>query len=272
MMQEDDPKLTPEEELRIENELKALNLELKHGGITHFSDDVPPEIINQWLSNVTTFEEEFKTAAKITVFEKMGKPKFASLDLLEDSTLPGEIERLEQMLFEHGVAVSKPDRIGQEEYYRFLTEDVFNHEMPDTTVPDMFTLVDYDMYYPEVHEVIREFADEILLDLLNLDKPFKGGYFSQYLRNSTDAITPEQVLQTISDFRASYQKIIPVAFQPEQMMGDASCLYFIFMIRWEGIPKSGKDKKEHEGMGVMQFAQEDGEWKLQGVQMPGFEF
>ncbi len=271
-MTEDDPLLTPDEELRIDNALKALNLELNHGGVTHFSDELPPEVVNQWLANVTAFEEQFKTAPKTTVYEMMGKPKYASLDLLDASTLVGEANRVEKMLLDHGVVVPKPEKIDYEEYYRFLIEDIFEHEMSATSLEGMITVLEYESFYPELHEFIRDFANRVLLDLLNLTKTFEGGYFSQSLRDDTSIITLEQVMKTITDFRNSYSEIVPIAFQAEQMMGDPSCLYLMFGVKWEGVLKSSQLKEAHEGLGVMQFAQENKEWTLQGIQMPGFKF
>lgn len=51
----EDPKLTPEEELRIENELKALDIDLSYGAHSFIADDAPPELVWLFLDNVANF-------------------------------------------------------------------------------------------------------------------------------------------------------------------------------------------------------------------------
>ena len=48
-------------------------------------------------------------------------------------------------------------------------------------------------------------------------------------------------------------------------------MYLIFGIAWEAVPVIG-EKETHEGMGICQLGWEDGEWMVQGVNMPGFSF
>lgn len=71
------PDFTPEEQLRADNEIMALSLELSHGAITHISDDAPPEMVNAWLQNVAAYEAQHQEVPPITVYERIGRPAFA---------------------------------------------------------------------------------------------------------------------------------------------------------------------------------------------------
>ncbi|MCC7246803.1 MAG: hypothetical protein IT269_14050 [Saprospiraceae bacterium] len=268
----EEPKLDPEEELRIDNELKALNLEMKHGGIVDFSDDVPPEIMSAFLTNVTMFEDQYKDAVYVSVYTFIGRPPYAQPDLLDADTLPIETERLQKLLEESNIIVNKPERISAEEWYRFIVEDVFRHEVSDIRIPGMMNVLDYDEFYPDKEELIKDAAEQVLFDLLELKHEFSGAYLSENLRDDKSLISKEAVLNNISAFRKRYAEIIPVALQPEKVFGDEDCSYFTFLIRWEGVPHNGGANEVHEGLGIMQFAYEDGDWRLQGVQMPGFKF
>jgi hypothetical protein len=266
------PELDPDENLRADNEMSALNLEMKYGAKTFISDDAPPEAIEEWLKNVADYEEQFKNAPKTTIYAFIGSPPYAAPDLLDESTLPGEIERLEKMLYQNGIAVTQSGKVPPAEYYRFLVEDVFPHEHTDIRAPSMMTMLSYDEFHPDPAEMVRTTGEAFLMDLLDLNHPFEGSLFGETLRDDHNIVSQADVLKTIHAFRDKYRKIIPVAFQPDRMTGDPSCIYFMFGIRWEGEPFSGGEKEAYEGLGVMQLAFENKAWRIQGVNMPGFKF
>ena len=59
----------PEENLRMENELLRLKIQAEHGGQSHTSGELPPEIENMFLKNVMAFEQNYAKAKPATVFE-----------------------------------------------------------------------------------------------------------------------------------------------------------------------------------------------------------
>lgn len=264
--------LTPEESLHAENELKALHLELQHGASTFIADGAPPELIAAWLDNVTVYEDQYQDAARISVFDFLGRPVFATPDLLEAGTRPGEIERLTQLLETKGILVLRPDYVNDEGYYQFLITDVLSHEIPDLHLPGMVTVLDYEEFHPNHPEIIRLHAEEFLLDLLNLARPYEGLWLSEHLRNDTDTITKGQALQTIEAFRAAYREIVPIGFSPRQTLNEEHGTFFLFGICWEGLPQSGGARERHEDIGVIQMGYEEKVWLVQGVSMPGFKF
>ena len=50
------PEMDPEENLRADNELSALSLELQYGAKMHISGDAPPEVVQQFLAQVAAFD------------------------------------------------------------------------------------------------------------------------------------------------------------------------------------------------------------------------
>ena len=54
-MENENPEFTPEEELKADNELLKIKLELEHG-MQHSDSNLPPEIENQWLNNIYNYE------------------------------------------------------------------------------------------------------------------------------------------------------------------------------------------------------------------------
>lgn len=265
------PGLTPEEDLRADNELAALGLEMKYGAITHIEGDAPPELIQQFLANVAAFEEQ-KNDRKTTVFKLIGEPKFATPDLLEPETLPGELARIQDILEENGFVVLGPENIDKADFYQFLVDEIFPYEVPEMRPPGMVTVLDYAEFHPDFQLVIAQVASQFLLDLLNIDHLFLGEMLDEICRTDTGKITRERAMQTIENFRKSYKKVTPLSFRPESLEQPGHGTYLMFGVRWEGISAKTGEKEQHEGLGVMQFVEKNGMWLVQGVNMPGFKF
>ncbi len=121
-------------------------------------------------------------------------------------------------------------------------------------------------------EFIREHVEETLLDLLNLEKDFRGEWLSENCRNEKACITKAEALESIRRFRSRYRSITPVAFRPEDIRTIDSAVYFFFGVAWEGHPVRGGAPVRYEDLGISQVAFEDGEWRVQGILMPGFTF
>lgn len=266
------PELTPEENLRAENEMAALGLELQYGAHIGVSDEVPPEIVQQFLANISNFHRIEESSERITIYEKLGSPAFAPLDVLEPETLPGELKRLQKLLENNGFAVFAPDDLPDEAFYEFIITEVFSCETPKETVPGMMTCLDYIDFNPTAEYEIGAITEEFLLAMLHLALPFPGDLLHPQCRNQHDIISAAQALATVEQFRARFSELVPVAFKLEEFVEKEHGTWQMFGICWEGTPRAGGPVERHEGLGIMQFKTENGEWRVQGVSMPGFEF
>lgn len=264
--------LTPEEEQRIENELKALDLELSFGAQMHIGSDAPPEIVSQWLDNVKKYEEQYADAPKVPVYEFIGKPEIKPADSLIAAELEPEIERLQKLLEEKGVLIDRPEHLSPKRYYRFLTDEFMEHPMTNHSAPGMMHFFNYDEFHHDGPEFIKAHVSDFLLDLLDLGHDFEGLWLSNNCRDDHNAITKKEVMLRCNTFRAMHRELKPIAFQPDKAETHSGTMYLFFGIAWEGIPASGGEKQHHEGLGICQLGWEGEEWLVQGVTMPGFAF
>lgn len=268
-----DHQLSPEDEQRIENELKALNLELNFGA-THFhaSDDAPPELIGRFLDNVTRFHEAKARGELVPIhrFAKIGK--LPPADALQESELEPRIQALLHKLTSRSVMIDRPAHLSARDYYRFLTEEFLNELIPDQFVPGMINGFVYNELRHDSPAFICDHVEETLLDLLHLESEFRGEWISKHCRNQTKAISKAEALKSIHRFRARYRAITLLAFQPAQILPTHDALYLFFGIAWEGLPAKGGEPERYEGPGVSQIAWEEGEWRVEGIMMPGFAF
>jgi hypothetical protein len=268
----EDPKLTPEEELRIENEIKALDLEITYGATNFISDDAPPELIKMFLDNVANFEVAHADARQVSVREFAQIPDPTPLAEVADEDLEQHIQTLLEQLETAGVVIDRPEHLTPRGYYHFLTEVFLDEEMTDYAAPGMIHGFSYSDFRHDGPEFIREHVEETLLDLLNLGHDFDGEWISETCRDQTEALTKAEVVERIHIFRSQYKKIKPLAFQAQHVQRTEAGMYFFFLIAWEGTPLHSDEPEHHEGPGVSQIGWENGEWMVQGIMMPGFEF
>ncbi len=260
------------EELQIENELKALDLELSYGAQMHIADGAPPEIISQWLENVKNYEAQYANASKVPIYDFIGKPEIKPADSLQPEELEPEIERLLGLLQEKSVLTDRPEHLSPQRYYHFLTEDLMPHLMTDHSAPGMMHFFNYDEFHHDGPAFIEQHVAEFLLDLLNLGRDFEGLWLSETCRDDHHAITKDEAMRRCNTFRAMHRDLKPIGFKAERAEIHGGTMYLFFGIAWEGVPAGGSKKQRQEGMGIAQLGWEDGEWLVEGVNMPGFAF
>lgn len=268
----EDPKLTPEEELRIENELKALDIDLTYGAHSFIADDAPPELVRMFLDNVANFEATHANAPKVPIRQFAKIPDLLPAAEIPDDDLETHIKNLLEQLEASGVIIDRPEHLKPRGYYIFLTEKFLDEEVTDHSVPGMIMGFSYSDYCHDGPEFIRDHVEETIIDIIFLEKDFEGEWISETCRGQTEALTKAEVVERIHIFRSKYLKIAPIAFQPEGVKKTEVGLYFFFLIAWEGTPVGGGEVERYEGSGVSQVGWKDGEWWVEGIMMPGFEF
>ncbi len=140
---ETNDRLSKDDELRAENALKALQIELNYNAETFIGDNAPPEIISRWLDSIARFEEAHANANLITMHSLIGSPELMPPDHLDEAAAEAEINRLLLLLFEQSVYVSRPEGAPALDFYRFLIEEFLQLEIPDVKLPGMMHVFHY---------------------------------------------------------------------------------------------------------------------------------
>lgn len=138
-----------EDELRAENAIKLLNLELNYGAEAHISGDGPPDLISRWLDNVTRYEEAYAKAEMATLLQVIGNPELPPLESLDEPAAEAEINSLLGRLFENGIYIDRPGHVSTLDYYQFLTDVFLAFEIPDMKLPGMIHVFSYEEFMEE---------------------------------------------------------------------------------------------------------------------------
>jgi len=104
----------------------------------------------EFIHNVEEFKKGRAKAKMISVYKKIGKPKFAELSKVDPKNLKAELRKLILALDNHNIIVHSHGEYEDKEKYRFITEEVFKEFVEDDK-KHHFTFV-YEDYHPEMED------------------------------------------------------------------------------------------------------------------------
>lgn len=157
MKKNQDPQLSPEEELRAENNVLKVKLKMEYGMQDSDTSELPPHVENEWLKYIDTFERQYKDAKVTTVYDFIGRPTYHKWDILTPEQTGVELQRLISILEENDVALDCLCEYDATVIYRFLTEELFQNEMDLIRIPGMTHHFIYEEFHPNHdYELRRE--------------------------------------------------------------------------------------------------------------------
>lgn len=147
-----------------QNKKKKKELEEKYG-MTSFSgnSEAPPEVMNNFLDYIQQFEENWEKAESKKIKEILGFPEFKKIEDIDPEFLNAEIDNVLKKYSEKNyfVDIIEKDDVKPEDYYKFLTEELMEHETDFMNIPGMNTNFIYEEFHPndklDAKDSIRNF-------------------------------------------------------------------------------------------------------------------
>ncbi len=155
-----------EDELKAENNLLKLKLELEHGMKMMDTSALDPEMENQWLTDIYNFEKSHKEAKQITVYDYLGRPDFKPINGLSKKEISTELERLDKLMIENHICLDCLCEYEDEVIYKFITEEFFLKETDDIRIEGMYSHFIYEEYHPNHDNDLRRYAKEFIENIL----------------------------------------------------------------------------------------------------------
>jgi hypothetical protein len=268
-----DPRLSPEDELKAENNLLKLKLGLEHGMQMHESGTLSPDIENEWLKSVYAFEQQYKNAKKIKVYDRIGRPPVRKWDTLTSNEISEELRRLHVLMENKGLALDVICKYDDIVIYRFITEELLDHEMDDMNIPGMMYHFVYEEFHPNHdHDLRRHTGDFIKavfkrqwdeeFDVISLaSSPLFSG--KEYNRKGISSII--KAFQEAHDSRRIKKfRITSVVYAPELTNAEVQA-----DLCWIGKMKTSHNVR-HEGKCILRFVREYDYWSVREFFIPGF--
>ncbi len=159
--------------LNEQNKKKKKELKEKYG-ITDsgFESEAPPEIINSFLNYVEQFEENWEKRESKKIREVLNNPAFTKAEEIEPELLKEEIEKVLKVYAEHNffVDIIEKDEVKDIDFYKFLTEELLEHETDLINVPGMNTNFIYEEFHPNPKLNIKDCVEYFHWGLKEKDK------------------------------------------------------------------------------------------------------
>jgi len=189
--------LDPEEDLKMDNKIKRLELELKGAKFIEHNPDgieLPPEIEAQMLDQILQFEKMKNDAKEVEIYEFIGKPKFKKIETLTTEEIILEKERLLNLMSKKGVVLVSLSPQEDKEMYRFITEEFFSKTMLNMPIKGFIRHFVYEEYYPN--------------EELNVGKLIEV-FFHSYFRDENDSmpiqlLCRKEIIPYLENFRKLY--------------------------------------------------------------------
>lgn len=268
---EPENQLTPEEQIKAENALLKIKLELEHGMDQAETSSLSAEAENGWLNNIYNFEQQYGNAKRIKVYDAIGRPPFKkstelSADEVSDA-LKGILSVMKNNALDLDFCCPYDDAL----IYTFITEELFEHEIDDMSVAGMITHFSYEEFHPNHDYDLRRYSNEFLENLLTRkwNPEFDCSSLSQKVSYKEKEYNNEEIgviilsFQEERTFQLDNFEIEQVSFDVEK--GEGKVRAHVAYIAY-----AGRESQLHQGDAVVNFKYDFGYWVIQGFQLPGF--
>jgi hypothetical protein len=148
---DDSNELDPEDDLRMDNKIKRLELELKGAKFMEHNPEgiqLPPEIEGQMLDQILAFEKMKTNAVEIEIYEFLGKPRYKKIEKLTSEEIIIELERVLKVMAKKGVMLDSIVEVDDAVFYRFITEEFFFKKMLDMPIKGFIRHFIYEEFHP----------------------------------------------------------------------------------------------------------------------------
>ena len=154
--------MDPEDELKAENEVLRLRLELEHGMVMEDHGTLSIEAENQWLQQVYDFEQQWRDVPRVKVYDFIGSPDFVPLSELQGHEMKDALKNIELILEEKGIALDRGSKYDDAVIYQFITEELFQYEMDGMSVEGMMHHFIYEEFHPDHDDDIRRIVTDFV--------------------------------------------------------------------------------------------------------------
>src|SRR5450432_4021225 len=139
------------ENLRIENEILRIKIRTELGGDYESDNNLSPELENEFLKNILAFEHRYSKIKMVKIADLLGNPVVKKAAKINDEDIIKVYNDLEELLAQKNIVVEFTKPRDERFKYRFITEELFEHETDDMEVPGMTKYFNYEEFHPD-HE------------------------------------------------------------------------------------------------------------------------
>lgn len=196
------------EELSTENELMKLKMMAEFGGDFMGGEGLPPDVENQFLKQVMSFHKLHDNSKVTTVYKFIGEPEYNHVNDLNDKEVEKELKRLTKLMDKNYVSLSVLAETSKREVYRFITEELFKHEIEDVKVRGWVNQFIYEEFYPNPEYDVRTAVFYCLQSIFNRGHVFFDDHYSEEMKDGIGlSMEVEELREKIEDFWSRHHNV-----------------------------------------------------------------
>jgi len=212
------------------------------------SDETPPEVMDKFLEHIIAFEEEWGHAEQKKVIEVLGFPKFKRASALKQDELEKEIYEVlaKYSTYNINIDVLEKDDVSNEEFYRFLTEELPEHETDLISIPGMTTNYIYEEFHPSNKLNAKDVIEWFSFPLLKKNKKDMKIHLSKSMltfnrKKKSRTAFMNEILQLIDEFETDAKN--KIKFKSFEFDNTTGSVHVQFIISGKRSKHSNQIKK-----------------------------
>lgn len=249
------------EQLRMENELKKMKLMLEYGA--NFWEPsgkkpIDPSMENEFLANIEAFEKNYRQSETILLYDFIKKPDYMAVHAISDDRISAELERIMKILNQNGIHLDTNCPVEERELYRFITEELFVHEMDNMRIEGMMNCFIYEEFHPNHENDIRNLCNDGIKSYLNKETDYYTNHFTKEAKESA----------WYNDFRDAFESFSLHHFQITNLNMNGITASVTFNIAFSGIMEGSSEKQHFKGEGSVELLSHYDYWSIQIINFP----
>jgi hypothetical protein len=267
------------ENLRIENEILRIKIRTELGGDYESDNNLSPELENEFLKNILAFEHRYSKIKMVKIADLLGNPDIEKTDTLDDQAITRAYADLEELLAQKNIVVEFSKARDDRFKYRFITEELFEHETDDMEVAGMTKYFNYEEFHPDHEAEITEHAIKFLADwFVRKTEAAKWYMDDQFIQPDGQAFTKDEMIASFKKVFAAYTAFEDSGYAMGEVQYDLKTGvgavnegmgFAEGMVKYTAVLESG-EKKPVEGPFKFYFSRIYGRWRIFFFYLTGF--
>jgi hypothetical protein len=196
------------DELGTENELMKLKMMAEFGGNFVGSDNITPDIENHFLKQVMAFHKMHENSAVTTVYKFIGEPEYNLVTDMNDKEISKELKRLNTIMSKNGVVLNVLAETPKREIYRFITEELFKHEIEEVKMKGWMNYFTYEEFHPNAEYDVKSAALDCIKFIFEKGTAFFEEHYSEDMKDGIGlSLDVEEYHQKVENFRQAFSNI-----------------------------------------------------------------
>lgn len=195
-------------ELATENELLKLKMMAEFGGDFTGSENLPPEVEHLFLKQINKFHQLHEKAGLIKIWDYIGTPLYNKVHDLSDKEIPRELKKIKRLLSKNGIIVETLSGVNDREMYRFITEEIFKHQIQDIRMPRWTIHMSYEEFHPSDEYDIKNQCGSALALIFDKHYLHADFLFTDEMQSAIGlSMEKEELFEKIDLFKSVFNNI-----------------------------------------------------------------